>query len=413
MARMIDRCRMCNNAELVSILDLGQQVLTGVFPKRRDQAVPAGPLRLVKCVGRGASICGLVQLAHSYELSEMYGANYGYRSGLNPTMVRHLNGKVNRICKTAPLRRGDLVIDIGSNDGTTLAAYPAERYDLLGVDPTGAKFRDFYPPHAQVITEFFTREVVRARMGARRARVVTSFSMFYDLEQPTEFMRDVLDVLEDDGVWILEQSYLPTMLETNGYDTVCHEHLEYYSLAQIKWMTDLGDAKIVDVEFNDVNGGSFSVTIARTRAPQPETPELPALLARERAAGLSGLAPYRAFAERAARSRRDLRGFFDRTRREGTTVGALGASTKGNVLLQYCDATEADILCIGEVNPDKFGAFTPGTLIPIVPEAELLARKPDYLLVLPWHFRAFFEASPLFKGQRLVFPLPQLAIRGQ
>jgi NDP-4-keto-2,6-dideoxyhexose 3-C-methyltransferase len=141
--------------------------------------------------------------------------------------------------------------------------------------------------------------------------------------------------------------------------------------------------------------------------------ELPALLARERAAGLKGLAPYRAFAERTARSRGDLRRFFETTKREGTTVGALGASTKGNVLLQYCDASQADISCIGEVNPDKFGSFTPGTLIPIVPEAELLARKLDYVLVLPWHFRSFFEASPRFKGQRLVFPLPQLVISGE
>jgi len=411
MARMIERCRICGNSELVQILDLGLQVLTGVFPKRRDQAVAAGPLQLVKCTGADVAICGLVQLAHSYEPSEMYGTDYGYRSSLNASMVRHLSEQVGRICKKAPLRPGDLVVDIGSNDGTTLAAYPADQYDLLGVDPTGAKFRDFYPPHVKLIGEFFTRETVRVQLGPRRARVVTSFSMFYDLEQPGEFMREVMDLLEDDGIWILEQSYLPTMLETNGYDTVCHEHLEYYSLAQIKWMTDRARAKIVDVEFNHVNGGSFAVTIAKAGAPQPEMPELPKLLAREREAGLGGLAPYRAFAQRSAKSRHDLRGFFDRAKREGATVGALGASTKGNVLLQYCNATEADISCIGEVNPDKFGAFTPGTLIPIVPEVELLASKPDYLLVLPWHFRPFFEASAQFEGQRLVFPLPQLAIQ--
>jgi NDP-4-keto-2,6-dideoxyhexose 3-C-methyltransferase len=412
MVRRSTRCRICGNEELVAILDLGQQALTGIFPKRRDQAVAAGPLKLVKCAGRDTAVCGLVQLAHSYDPSEMYGADYGYRSGINASMVRHLADKVARICTTAPLHPGDLVIDIGSNDGTTLAAYPANRYDLLGVDPTGAKFRDFYPPHVQLIAEFFARETVRARLGARRARVVTSFSMFYDLERPGEFVREVLDILEDDGIWVLEQSYLPTMLETNGYDTVCHEHLEYYSLAQIKWMADRAGAKIVDVEFNNVNGGSFSVTIARAGAPQPEMAELPALLAQERSAGLDGLAPYQAFAERVARSRQNLREFFDRARHGGSTVAGLGASTKGNVLLQYCNATEADISCIGEVNPDKFGAFTPGTLIPIVPEVELLARKPDYLLVLPWHYRPFFEASSQFRGQRLVFPLPELAIKG-
>lgn len=342
----------------------------------------------------------------------MYGADYGYRSGLNPSMVRHLRGKVARICQTAPLRSGDLIIDIGSNDGTTLAAYPPNQYDLLGVDPTGAKFRAFYPRHVQLIPEFFTRDVVRARFGARRARVVTSFSMFYDLEQPAEFMCEVLDILEDDGIWVFEQSYLPSMLENNSYDSVCHEHLEYYSLAQIKWMSDRAGGKIVDVEFNDVNGGSFAITLARASAPQPEIAELPALLARERLAGYHSLAPYQAFADRVAKSGQALRAFLDQARRDAVTVGGLGASTKGNVLLQYCKATEADISCIGEVNPDKFGAFTPGTLIPIVPEAELLARKPYYLVVLPWHFRKFFEASPQFKGQRLVFPLPNLAIQG-
>jgi len=407
----LDCCRICGNDELLAVIQLGQQALTGVFPKQRDQFVRKGPLQVLKCLPRDGAGCGLVQLAHSYDPKEMYGATYGYRSGLNASMVRHLAEKVARIRETAPLRRGDLVIDIGSNDGTTLAAFPVDQYDLLGIDPLGAQFRSFYPSHVQLITDFFTREVVRAHVGARRARVVTSFAMFYDLEKPAEFMREVLEVLEDDGIWVLEQSYLPTMLETNGYDTICHEHLEYYSLTQIKWMTDRARAKIIDVEFNDVNGGSFSVTITRAGAPQPEMADLAKLVARERMAGLDGLAPYRAFAERVAQSRLDLRDLFDQARREGATVCGLGASTKGNVVLQYCNATEADICCIGDVNPDKFGAFTPGTLIPIVPEAEVLARKPDYLLVLPWHFRAFFEESPQFRGQRLVFALPRLAIR--
>src|SRR5262245_41410750 len=196
MSRKIDRCRICGSDELVPVIDLGEQALTGVFPKQRDQFVRKGPLQLLKCLARNGAGCGLVQLAHSYDPKEVYGATYGYRSGLNASMVRHLAGKVARICETAPLRRGDLVIDIGSNDGTTLAAFPVDQYDLLGIDPTGAKFRSFYPPHVQLITDFFTREVVRAHVGARRARVVASFSMFYDLEKPAEFMCEVLDVLE-------------------------------------------------------------------------------------------------------------------------------------------------------------------------------------------------------------------------
>ena len=392
------------------ILDLGSQVMSGAFPRSRDEAIDAGPLQLVKCIGEEGRVCGLVQLAHTFDLQSMYGDAYGYRSGLNASMVRHLHEKVSYIEKLAPLRPGDLIIDIGSNDGTTLAAYPSDRYDLVGVDPTGRKFASYYKPHIRLIPDFFSGATLRAHLGDRRARVITSFSMFYDLEAPAEFMTEVVGMLEDDGIWVLEQSYLPTMLARNSYDTVCHEHLEYYALSQIKWMTDRAGAKIIDVSFNDVNGGSFSLTIARESAPQPEFSGLAEILEQERALCLDGLAPFHAFADRVEKSREALRAFFDKARREGAVVGGLGASTKGNVLLQYCGVTTDDIVAIGEVNEDKFGAFTPGTLLPIIPESELLARNPDYLVVLPWHFRPFFEKAPHLAGRKLVYPLPELTI---
>jgi NDP-4-keto-2,6-dideoxyhexose 3-C-methyltransferase len=408
MPRSISQCRVCGNTDLVQILDIGDQALTGIFPSSRDESIERGPLQLVKCVG--AENCGLVQLACTYEPSVMYGANYGYRSGLNASMTQHLHRKVEQICSNAPLQKGDLIIDIGSNDGTTLAAYPAGTFDLVGVDPTGEKFRKFYAPQIELIVDFFSLDVLRKRLGPRRARVVTSFSMFYDLEAPLQLMSDVLSLLEHDGIWVFEQSYLPAMIRTNGYDTVCHEHLEYYSLSTIKWMADRVGGKIIDVEFNDVNGGSFSVTMARRDAPQPEMQGLAEPLAWERRAGYEGLEPFRAFADRASKSRNELLAFFDRAQTSGALVCGLGASTKGNVLLQYCGLTEKNIAFIGEVNPDKFGCFTPGSLVPIVPEAELFARKPDYTLVLPWHFRPFFENNPKFRELKLVFPLPQLEV---
>jgi NDP-4-keto-2,6-dideoxyhexose 3-C-methyltransferase len=408
MYHAIERCRICGNANLEVILDLGEMALTGVFPRSPTQPVERGPLRLVKCSGGPGACCHLVQLAHTYELGAMYGDNYGYRSGLNPSMVRHLRGKVERILGSASLRRGDLVLDIGSNDGTTLAAYPKDEFDLLGVDPTAGKFRAYYPAHVAVVADFFSAGRVRRELGNRRARVVTSFSMFYDLPAPMEFMSEVLDVLEEDGIWVSEQSYLPAMLAANSYDTVCHEHLEYYGLNQIKWMADRLDAKIVDVDFNDVNGGSFSVTIAKSRAPHPGDSRLGMLLKRERDLGLDGLEPFRVFADRASQNRDDVRTFLDRTRRSGAYVAGLGASTKGNVLLQYWGATPEEIRAIGEINPDKYGSFTPGTLIPISSEDEVFARRPDYLIVLPWHFRKHFENSPRYDGQPLVFPLPSL-----
>lgn len=403
----LHRCRICNNANLVQVLDLGEQMLTGVFPRTRDAQVTTGPLRLVKCIGEEA--CGLLQLAHSYDLSEMYGDNYGYRSGLNASMVRHLYAKVARVLCLVSLRKGDLVVDVGANDGTTLGAYPESiEADLLGVDPTGAKFRQYYKPHIDLCADFFTSDTLRKVRPGKPVRVLTSFSMFYDLETPMAFMRDVHDVLADDGVWVFEQSYMPAMLDALSYDTVCHEHLEYYALRQVKWMADRVGFTIIDLEFNDINGGSFSVTAAKSVSGLPESPDVARILADEQSRGLDTLAPFEDFACRTAKSRDELREFLAQAKAEGKTVAALGASTKGNVLLQYCGITAEDIAEVGEVNPDKFGAMTPGTFLPIRDEAEVLAHGHDYHVVLPWHFRRNFLANPAYSGRTLVFPLPTL-----
>jgi NDP-4-keto-2,6-dideoxyhexose 3-C-methyltransferase len=408
--RQIDQCRVCGNSHLEPLLDLGHQALTGVFPKRRDDQVEVGPLRLVKC--HGSNACGLVQLEHSYAVELMYGDNYGYRSGLNQSMARHLQGKIARILSMFGVPLGSVVLDIGSNDGTSLAAYPADRFDRIGIDPTASKFRAYYQPGIHVLCDLFTEDNFRAAFGDRQAQVVTSFAMFYDLEDPLAFMRDVRCVLADDGVWAFEQSYLPFMLERNAYDTICHEHLEYYSLTLIDWMTRRAGFKIVDVEFNDVNGGSFSVVVAKTTSKLPEFAKLSELLARERALGVDGLEIYASFASRVVASRDQLRAFVADAKATGKVVAAVGASTKGNVVLQYCGFEPSDVLAIGEVNEDKFGAFTPGTLIPIVPEGELIAKAPDYLIVLPWHFRDTFmrKRETLPTNTRLVFPLPTLEV---
>lgn len=409
MYKEIAACRICGNTRLERVLELGEQMLTGVFPSVKGADVTTGPLNLVKCCGDGPDICGLLQMEHSYDLGEMYGDNYGYRSGLNASMVRHLAAKVARIRSHVNLKAGDLVLDVGSNDATTLRAYDQADLTLVGIDPTGPKFRQYYPEYVTLIPDFFSAGLVETQFPGQKARVVTSFSMFYDLEAPMAFMQAVHDVLADDGIWVFEQSYMPAMLATNSFDTVCHEHLEFYALAQIQWMAAHVGFAIRDVEFNDINGGSFSVTVAKAASNEAIAPAIQAILDREVADGLATLAPYHAFAERVAAARVALRAFLATAREEGKTVAALGASTKGNVLLQYCGLTPDDIIAVGEVNPEKFGCFTPGTWLPIVPEAELLATKPDYLIVLPWHFRAFFESAPAFQGLALVYPLPVLS----
>lgn len=407
----IQQCRVCGNTELELVVDLGEQYLTGIFPHHKaENEITCGPLRLVKCHG-GDKVCGLLQLQHSYDLGEMYGDNYGYRSGLNPSMVRHLQGKVARIRSQVNLLAGDLVVDIGSNDGTTLAAYP-ESLNLVGIDPTGEKFRKHYRSHIRLIPDFFSAELVEQAYPGKKTKVITSFSMFYDLESPVDFAKQIAEVLDPtDGIWVFEQSYMPLMLERIAYDTICHEHLEFYALSQIVWIADKAGLKVVDVELNNINGGSFSVTAAHKGSRHTDVNgTVPYLLAKEKSQGLNTLAPYIEFSERIDESRKALQAFVENARKDGKRIAGLGASTKGNVLLQYCGFTKQDIEVIADVNPDKFSAFTPGTWIPIEDERKVLETKPDYLLVLPWHFRDFFLNNPTFRETNLVFPLPSLEI---
>jgi GDP-mannose 4,6-dehydratase len=410
MYKQIEDCRLCHGVALTGVLDLGMQALTGVFPKSSSEDVPAGPLRLVKCGG-----CGLVQLEHNYDLSMLYGETYGYRSGLNASMVRHLRGRVADIERRISLADGDLVIDIGSNDGTLLGSYSNKRLQRVGIDPSGLKFRQYYQPGIDLIPEFFSAEAIRRHAGAsKKAKVVTSIAMFYDLERPLDFVAQILDVLDDEGLWVFEQSYLPTMMETSSYDTVCHEHLEYYALKQIEFITQKHGLKIVNVELNPTNGGSFALTVAKRGSAFPEAKDLvDKMLAEEVATGYDTTRPF-AELETTMREHRDkLVEFLRAQKQAGKRVFGYGASTKGNVLLQYCGIGPDLLPCIAEVNEDKFGAFTPGTRIPIVSEQDARRERPDYFMVLPWHFRDGIvakEAEYLRDGGKLVFPLPKFEI---
>jgi hypothetical protein len=405
----IEKCRICGSTELETVMSLGTQHLTGRFPRQADEAVTAGPVDLVRCAAAGG--CGLVQLLQSYDLSEMYGANYGYRSGLNPSMVRHLQAKVARILGMNVLRPGDLVIDIGSNDATTLRAYPEGQFTLLGIDPSAAKFAHHYPAHVNLVVDFFSAAAVQKSTGGRKAKVITSFSMFYDLEDPVQFAREICASLDEDGIWVFEQSYLPAMLRANAFDTICHEHLEFYALRQIMWIAEAAALKILAVEFNDVNGGSASIMAAKAESRhEADATSIAAILDAEREMGVDDGRAFHGFRARVEQERQRLMQYLRQCRADGKRVCGLGASTKGNVLLQYYGIDTALVEAIGEVNDDKFGAFTPGTRIPIRSEAEVLASKPDALLVLPWHFRDYFVNNPELKGRELVFPLPTFEV---
>lgn len=410
----IKKCRLCGNTDLIPILNLGNHTLTGIFPKRKDEVITSGPLELVKCrESQDSNSCGLVQLKNLYNLNELYGDNYGYRSGINKSMIEHLQRKVKRIEKRLDLKAGDLVIDIGSNDSTLLQAYANRESTLVGIDPTGGKFKEYYTNHINLIPEFFSAQVVKNNFGKKKAKVVTSIAMFYDLESPMDFVQDVNEILDDDGIWVFEQSYLPAMLEMNGYDTICHEHQEYYRFKQIKWMTDRAGFKIIDVEFNKVNGGSFSITVSKSNSSYRENIFIERILREENSKGLADLKPYKEFSQCVFKHREELINFIKKAKTEDKKLLGYGASTKGNVILQFCNLTDKDIPFIAEVNKDKIGSYTPGTLIPIISEAQARAMKPDYFIVLPWHFKENIiarEKKYLKSGGKLFFPLPSLEV---
>ena len=413
--REIAQCLGCGNDQLEPILQFRNMALSGVFPRNPETPITAGPLELVRCAGSDArDVCGLVQLKQIYDIEEMYGQNYGYRSSLNRSMVEHLSRKSKGLAALTRLGAGDLVVDIGSNDGTLLGLYEPKGLTLVGIDPTAAKFRQYYRRDIHVIPDFFSRDLFRSRFGDRRAKLVTSIAMFYDLEAPLAFMEQVRDILDDDGVWHFEQSYLPTMLRQNAYDTVCHEHLEYYGLRQILWLANKAGLAVVDVTLNDINGGSFAITAMRASAARRPAPaEMEALLAQEKELGLDGTAPYQAFRQRIEQNRTRLLEEIGRIQAAGQTILGYGASTKGNTILQYCGITPEMMPAIAEVNADKFGCFTPGGGIPIVSEERARRMKPDYFLVLPWHFRKNLlarEEGWLKSGGRMLFPLPQIDI---
>jgi hypothetical protein len=399
MYKEITKCRISSSSNLINVLSLGNQYLTGVFPKSKEEKVTIGPVDMVWCPESG-----LLQMRQSYSLEEMYGDNYGYRSGLNASMVKHLQKKIKTLEKLAKPTDQELIIDIGSNDATSLKAYSG-KFRKVGIDPTGKKFKEYYTDDLTLIPDFFTAE---------KFKIITTIAMFYDLEDPRSFVSDIEKCLAEDGIWHFEQSYMPSMLRTNSYDTICHEHLEFYSLKVVKNLLEGEGLRIIDVQMNDINGGSFAVTACKRDAKyKSNIPIINWMLSQEQEMGLDTIKPYEEFAKRTAQHKKNLTDLIKALVADGKKVFGYGASTKGNVLLQYCEFTEKEIPFIAEVNTEKFGSYTPGTNIPIISEKEAKEMKPDYFLVLPWHFKNSIiarEEEYMSNGGKFIFPLPEIEI---
>jgi len=404
----INKCRISGSTNLINVLSLGEQYLTGVFPKTKTSEITKGPLDLVWCPDSG-----LLQMKQSFSLDEMYGDNYGYRSGLNSSMVRHLTNKIHMLERMVKIDKQDLVIDIGSNDATSLKAYKSQCHKV-GIDPTGKKFLEHYTEDIQLIPDFFSADIFQKQFPHQKAKIITSIAMFYDLENPVSFVKDIESVIAENGIWHFEQSYMPSMLRTNSYDTICHEHLEFYSFKVVKHLLELCNMRVIDVQMNGINGGSFAVTACKKDSIlKSNTPIIDWMLRQEDDLGLDTPKPYRDFEERVFKHRKSLLELIEALVSDGKLIIGYGASTKGNVLLQFCGLTSKHIPYIAEVNEEKFGSFTPGTHIPIISEKEAKMMKPDYFFVLPWHFKDSIlqrEKEYIEMGGKFIFPLPEIEI---
>jgi hypothetical protein len=401
-------CRSCHSNSLKYVSTLGKQYLTGIFPNSINQKVPKGELGMIIC-----NKCSLLQLQDSFDTDVMYGNNYGYLSSLNLHMVKHLKLKSDKLKKISLLRKGDIVIDIGSNDGTSLKNYSKDLI-LIGVDPTIKKLKSFYRKDIITVPNFFTKDSVNKYLNKKKAKIITTISMFYDLPSPINFAKDIYDCLDDQGLWHLEQSYMPMMIKNTSYDTICHEHLEYYSLKSIKYIFDVVGFKIVDLEFNDINGGSFAITVSKKNSKYKENSRIiDWLLKKEDIYKYNSFTTHKEFFKNAHNHKKLFKELLLNLKDMNKKIIGYGASTKGNVILQYCGINSDILDVIVDVNKDKHNKFTPGSRIRIVGENFIKQLKPDYMVVMPWHFKNFIlnkEKSFLNNGGKLIFPLPDIEI---
>ena len=405
----IQQCRLCKNTTTTDIISLGEQYITSRFPLYGDFSTPKTSITLCMCES-----CGLVQLRETTDCNELYEYEYGYRSGISNTMRTHLKQYQEEILTKIQLSSGDIIVDIGSNDSTMLQYYSNDLI-RIGVDPTGKQFSQYYG-EVELLSTYFTYENFTTAFGNIQPKMVSSICMFYDLPDPVQFAKDIHSILHDDGIWTCEQSYLPTMIKTNSIDTICHEHLEYYSLHQVKDIADRAGFSIIDVKFNDSNGGSFRVYFAKntTTVHIPNTTLVNAILAEEYEYGIMNLDLYRKFMENVNNEVNKLRNFIENVIANGKSVYIYGASTKGNCLLQYAKLDETYMKYAVERNPNKIGKMT-STGIEIISEEKMRENPPDYLFVLPWHFRDEIivrENTFLENGGQFIFPFPHFDVVG-
>ena len=408
-------CRVCGSSKLVPILSLGNQYITN-FVEEPKTEYPKGPLDLVLCNAKDGG-CGLLQLKHTIERDVLY-RKYWYKSGISSTMVKALEDVTASAKKTVELSAGDLVVDIGANDGTLLRQYGVPGLVTVGFEPSNL-WHLGTEGNSKIIHDYFNYDSFHRELGDRKAKTITTIAMFYDLEDPNAFVEDIKKCLDHNGVWIIQMNYLGLMIENNTFDNISHEHLEYYSLLSLSNLLERHGMEPFDVELNDVNGGSFRIYIrhknsgvkgflgAEERLRKQEDYELKM--------GLCGKDVYDSFAKRIEKVKDELLSFLKQEVKKGRTVFIYGASTRGLVVLQHFGIDKALIAAATDMNPDKWGKYIVGTGIPIISVENYRKQRPNYLLVLPYHFldeikqqeRVFLE-----NGGKMIVAIPEFRIIG-
>ena len=402
----IKNCRICNSSRLTNLFSLGNLCFTGKFPTIK-QKIKKKPIEVIIC-----NNCGLVQLGHNFDLKYLYGPDYGYRTGINQTMLDHVKSIVKKLSKLTSLKSKDFVLDIASNDGTLLNFYD-KKINTFGIDPILNKYKKNYKNINYKVKDFFSFEKIR-NITKKKFKIITALSVFYDAEKPNKFIKDVKKILSNDGVFVLEFADLASILKYKMFDTVCHEHLEYYSSEVILNLCNKHSLKVFNIEQNDINGASKQYYISHADSKyKTNFKNISKIFKNEKKLKLKNVKTYKNFMSSINSSKKELMKKLKILVNKGKKVHCYGASTKGNVLLQYYGINNKLIKYAAERNKLKYNLYTPGSKIKIISEKLSRSLNPDYYLVLPWHFKneiLMREKTTRKKGIKFIFPLPKLKI---
>lgn len=410
MHKIINNCRNCKKKMLKNLFSLGNISFTGKFSNNFNKNIPKAKINLVKC-----NHCHLVQLDRNFNPNYLYGKDYGYRSGINKTMTKHLADTSSLLAKKTNLIKGDSVLDIASNDGTLLNSYKIKNIIKVGIDPIIKKFKKHYLNTQYKIDDFFSYEAIKRVKIKKKFKIITALSVFYDLEDPNKFLEDISKIIDTkNGIFFLENTDLLSIIKYNLFDTICHEHLEYYSVGVIDKMVAANNLRVFDLSINDINGGSVRFFICHKDAKYKTNHHIiNNYVSLEKKLGLNSVACYKKFIKKVLKLKLKLKKLIRNIKLQRKTIHGYGASTKGNVLLQFFGLTNEDIKIIADRNILKNNFYTPGTKIRIVTEEYSRKLEPDYYLVLPWHFKKEIlkrERAIIKKGTKMIFPLPSLAV---